>query len=62
MRKRNRYFEELGITTVTFTDVDACFEEMEAYLARAAEHILQRELDQFDDGGSRAMGRGGWGG
>lgn len=37
MKKRNRYFKQFGITTVTFTDddlsdLDACFEEMAVYL------------------------------
>ena len=38
MAKRNRYFQEFGITTVTFTDddltdIDACFSQIEACLS-----------------------------
>jgi hypothetical protein len=38
MAKRNQYFQEFGITTVTFTDddlkdIDACFSKIEACLS-----------------------------
>ena len=45
MKKRNRYFKDFGITTVTFTDedltdLDECFEEMEEYLSERPEEDM----------------------
>ncbi len=45
MRKRNRYFSDFGITTVTFTDadladMDECFAHVEAILSERPEEEL----------------------
>lgn len=55
MDKRNRYFTDFGITTVTFTDddltdMDSCFEQMHSYLAERSdeETTVEEQLEQLD--------------
>ena len=48
MKKRNRYFKDFGITTITFTDddladIDECFEEMETYLSERPDEPVSLE-------------------
>jgi hypothetical protein len=55
MDKRNRYFQEFGITTVTFTDddltdLDACFTQIETYLSERPEDetSVEEQLEAID--------------
>jgi hypothetical protein len=55
MSKRNKYFENLGITTLTFTDIDlanipACFDKIKEKLSNrpTAKLTLQSQLDRLN--------------
>jgi hypothetical protein len=55
MDKRNRYFSDYGISTVTFTgddvtDLDSCFTQMQAYLSERGEEdaSLEEQLEKLD--------------